>query len=253
LESLTTGCESVSAVGWRPSGFWHRQVGEPRLRAWLTAIADGLGGRSAMLAGPTLLVADRSAEEIERVLRGDLMSGFSGTLRPPFVEDLTSALRDANPPDRVDAVVARVVEASRRAGRCPGSSAPVLELPSGGRVGSWAPSEPVEGRDGLWLATPTVEGAWRLAGGDAEPETVVESVLPDDPIDSDQRVVRLPGFVGAALRRAGPAGLLVERWANHPNRRGRPIWVPSVDAEGVRFLLELPGPFWVDGPGVPGD
>ena len=67
-----------------------------------------------------------------------------------------------------------------------------------------------------------------------------------------QSVIRAPGFVGAALRRGSPAGLLIEGLARHGSRAGRPIWVPSVDAEGVRFLLGLPGPIWVDGPGVPG-
>jgi len=238
-------------VGWRPAAFWYRQIGSPRLIGVLQQIADRLRCIPAIVPGPFLVVTGCSGAEVDAVC-GDVDHLVS--VRPAAVE--VPSLPATSGRCRVEALMEAVGRADEEGPAAEMSPVPVLELPSGRRVGRW---KRVEGepscRDG-WAAgpDPEVEGgsAWRLDVG-GEPRRIVESTIMDDLDRSREEILRVPGWFGAALQPGRPAALLVEKLACCDARRGRPLWVPSVDADGVRFLLGLPGPIWVDGPGVPAD
>jgi len=255
VEAALADATDLCAVRWWPQSFWNRQVGSGRLFSWLTGIAERLGSHPVILPGPVLVVVDRGQAEIEAALVEDLRSGPSAYPVPPAIVDLSTVLRSTDSRDLVETVLAAGVGAGRGEQVSADLSLPVLEIPSGKKVGRWSPS-PESTADGPgWLAVPAPDSregtCWRLVGEDGSSETVVESISPSDQEGGEQMVIRIPGFIGAELRRGSPAGLLVERLARLATRVGRPLWVPSVDAEGVRFLLGLPGPIWVDGPGVP--
>lgn len=255
LEDLVAGAQRLHAVGWWPLWFWYRQLGPERLDEGLGELADRLQCAPVVVAGRVLLVADRERPEIEEFW---LEIGAEDESRFPAaatIVDLGEALRPDSSGERTDALL-RI--ASRGDGTVSaGPSRPVLELPTGRAVGRWS-MDPNGGTVGDgWLAVPDLavgpgQGSWLMLRQGHPTSTIIESALPDEGVPPDQGVVRLPGHVGARLRKGTPAALLVERWAVSEHRAGRPLWVPGVDADAVRLLLGLPGPIWVDGPGVPG-
>ena len=255
VEVALADATDLCAVGWWPQSFWNRQVGSDRLFSWLTVIADRLGTHPVILPGPVLVVVGRGQAEIEAALVEDVESRPSAFPAPPTIVDLSTILRSTDRRGLVEAVLAAVVGENRGEQAGDDLTLPVLEIPSGRRVGRWSPSPEATADGPGWLAVPVRDslegGSWRLVGEDGSSETVVESISPSDQEGGEQMVIRIPGFIGAEVRRGSPAGLLVERLARLATRVDRPLWVPSVDAEGVRFLLGLPGPIWVDGPGVP--
>ena len=255
LETLVAETAELWAVGWWPLSFWNRQVGPRRLFAPLTVIAARLGCVPAILPGPVLVVAGRERAAVEEVCRDvSIFEGGAGPC-PPAVVNLAVDLRSDATADQVEDLIAVVAQSGREEQRSTDSALPVLEMSTGEKVGWWSMThETVAGGSG-WIAHPSAAepdgGCWEIVAEDGSQTTVVETTSLRDQERAEQAVIRVPGFIGADVRRGSPAGLLVERWAKDPSREGRPIWVPSVDSDGVRFLLGLPGPIWVDGPGVP--
>ncbi len=243
------------AVGWNPRSFWHRQVGSDRLIACLTGIAARLGCVPAILPDPILVVAGRGREDIEQACRDGSALDEGAVPVSPAVVIVAAAQRQGIIDGRVDDLLVGVAERARGGDGGPGKALPVLEISTGERIGWWSFTHDAGSGGPGWQAVPS--GAvpdgrcWEIVAEDGS-RTAVEEIESEYGSENEgQAVVRIPGFLGAQLRRGSPAGLLVERWATHQARAGRPLWVPSVDAEGVRFLLGLPGPVWVDGPGVP--
>jgi len=255
LETLVAETAELWAVGWWPLSFWNRQVGPRRLFTALTVIAARLGCVPAILPGPVLVVAGHERAAVEEVCRDvSIFEGGAGPCLPTTV-NLVADLHSDNTADRVEDLLAGVTQSDWGEQQLTGSALPVLEMSTGEKVGWWSLShETVAGESG-WIAFPSVAepdgGCWEIVAEDGSRTMVVETTTLHDQENAKQAVIRVSGFIGAQLRRGNPAGLLVERWAKDPSREGRPLWVPSVDSEGVRFLLGLPGPIWVDGPGVP--
>jgi len=259
LDALKGDSSEVLVVGWWPQAFWQRQVGPILPVRWLVEIAERLAIIPVILPGPILVVVGRSRAEIETA-RGEVGggAGSSSSPAPPMIVELSTSDLGAGDGLRIDRVLAAAAAAARRhdtVGR-PELTHPVLELPSGGRVGRWSLTRGTADGGSPWHASPGPQDpvgiCWEIMSHDGSSETIAESSSLDWDDFAGQSMIRAPGFVGAVLRRGSPAGLLIEGLARHDARAGRPIWVPSVDAEGVRFLLGLPGPIWVDGPGVPG-
>jgi hypothetical protein len=210
-----------------------------------------------ILPGPVLVVEDRTRDEIEAACRDVDGGGGSSSLpaSPKIVEFSTAALA-TDRRLRIEDVLVGLAAERGTAEEPSDVGSPVFELPSGRAVGEWSLAAGTSRFESPWRAFPAQgdqDGSrWELVRQDGSSELVVESVSLTLKSVAGQSVIRAPGFVGAELRRGSPAALLIERLARHAARAGRPIWVPSVDAEAVRFLLGLAGPIWVDGPGVPG-
>jgi len=255
LETLVADETSLSAIGWRPRSFWSRQVGSRWLCAALTEIANRLECVPAILPGPVLVVTGCDRTAIDTVCREFTASEKVHIQMDPEILDLSRTLTSAHPSHRVEDLLASVSQAGEPKLNSLAEAQRVLNLTTGERVGWWSlPGEESDVASG-WMARPSEDrpdgGAWDIDAADGSRTILVEQMSVDDQESSEEAVIRVPGFIGAELRRGSPAGLLVERWAKHPARRDRPIWVPSVNTEGVRVLLGLPGPIWVDGPGVP--
>lgn len=256
LEILVADATRLSAIGWRPRSFWSRQVGSRRLCAALTEIANRLECVPAILPGPVLVATGCDRAAIDAVCREFSSAEKAAIQMHPEILDLSRVLKTADPTHRVEDLLECVGQGGDAEVDSLAAVQPVLNLATGERVGSWSLSEEGSMVGSGWVATPSENrpdgGGWDLESADGSRTIVVECMSLDDQENSEEKVIRVPGFIGAELRRGSPAGLLVERWAKHPAREGRPIWVPSVDVGAVRFLLGLPGPIWVDGPGVPG-
>ncbi len=244
LESVIEDSDRVEGVGWSRPRFWRAHLGVRSLEDCLTRMAKRLGVAPVIVPGPILLVPDRDRDEVSRQLTVLAADENHSCPFPPIIVPIAPIL---------DALDIKIGQADGDEG--PMSSIdpqPVLELPSGRRVGAWslAQNDPQVGEE--WHANPveiTSSGSsWNLVHADGSQETVVDS-----PVVSDQWVVRIPGWIGDHLRPGSPAGLLVEALATDHVRAERPLWVSNVDAGAVRFLLSMPGPIWVDGPGVPSD
>lgn len=254
LECLVSETSELWAVGWWPRSFWHRQLGWHRLTTCLTAIATRLGCVPAILPDPILVVAGRGREAIEEACRdGSAVGGGAVPVLPAVVRVV--AQRPGIVDGRVDGLLANMAKEAREAEHGPGEALPVLEIFTGEKIGSWSFAHDAGSGGRGWRAIPSgqiLDGrCWDIVAEDGSRTRVEEIEREYGPENEGYAVLRIPGFLGAQLRRGSPAGLLVERWATHEARAGRPLWVPSVDEEGVRFLLGLPGPIWVDGPGVP--
>ena len=256
VETALADATDLSLVGWWPRAFWNHQVGSYRLSAWLTEIAERLECLSVILPGPVLMVAGRERVAIEAVWVDDDERSSSVFPAPPTIVNLSTPDRPKNHRVTVEDVLAGLVGEGWGEQKRSDLNLPVLELPSGRGVGRWSTSTGAAARGSGWLAVPAEQckdgSSWNLVHEDGTSEIVVETISPSDPEGDGQSVIRVPGWIGAELRRGRPAGLLVEKLVRYAIRVGRQVWVPSVDAEGVRFLLTLPGPIWVDGPGVPG-
>ena len=242
VDSALGGAKRVAAVGWRRARFWRSHVGSRILSDVLTDVAARLSRVPVIVPGPVLLVPDRERQRIRDEIE-ETAAGY-GAIGPPSIvpiDPILSAL-DIGVEGVVDDGVPKIFD----------SPQPVLELPSGRRVGTWSlASDPPPGLRG-WHASPERISASASSWTLAHPDGSLESVA-DSPFLSDQLVVKVPGWMSDHLCAGSPAGLLVEALAKDPGRFGRPLWVSNADTEAVRFLLGLPGPIWVDGPGVPVD
>lgn len=257
LDALLSGAREVLIVGWCRQAFWQRQAGPVRPIKRLAEIAERLAIIPVILPGPVLVVQGRSRAEVEAA-RDAAEDGPGSSSCPghPEIVHLSASDLASGEGFRIEGVLAAAIAARENS---PGQSEPnhpVLELPSGRRIGQWSFS-PGTAEDGSpWHAFPREvdhdPGRWEIVTRDGTHEMVEETTSLDADAVAGLSVIRAPGYVGAALRHGSPAGLLIETMTRHAARAGRPIWVPSVNADGVRFLLGLPGPIWVDGPGVPG-
>ena len=214
LENLIEETSEMWVVGWWPQSFWRRQVGPRRLCACLTVIAERLGCVPAILPGPVLVVAGCDHEAIEDVCRDASSIDGREVPLPPGVVCRDVALRSDNAVDRVEDLLAGVYEGVRGDRVSPREVLPVLDLFGGERIGWWCLSHlTVAGRRG-WLACPSeVEpggGCWEVAAEDGTRTRIVEITTGYGRQSEEQPVIRVPGFIGAELRRGSPAGLLVE-------------------------------------------
>lgn len=247
--ALASASPSLSVVSFSGLAFWRRQLGDRVLTERLLALAGLLRLPAAVLPWPAMVIA-AAGPELEAAWAGLCAEGAA--LAPSLA---LHAVPGPVGPDEVVAAAYRVLAAAPDG---PGAEAaippqPVHELPSGRAVGCWSTAAG-EVPAGAWLAVPQPTDAdttaWRLQG--ADDRTVIEVLLADDvERAAGAAAVRVPGWVVADLRPGTPAGLLVARLAEAANRRGLPLWVPNVHADGLRFLLGLSGTLWVDGPAVP--
>lgn len=257
LEALTADVSEILLVGWRPPAFWLRQIGPVRSMTRLAEVAERLEILPVILPGPVLVVTGRTATEVEAVWRHD--EGVPGSPPfpdPPWIVKLATSDIPTGAGVRIEDFAKAWIAEPGKDDERPGADFSVLEIPSGRKVGCWSLAGGPMADEAQWRATPGAPQhtgcSWDLARQDGSSEVVRESIsLAFDEV-AEQSLIRVPGSVGAQLRQGSPAGLLIEGMARHPARHGRPIWVPSVDAAGVRFLLGVAGPVWVDGPGVPG-
>jgi hypothetical protein len=257
MDAVLGDSSEILVAGWMSQAFWQRQMGPIRPARCLVEIAERLGVVPVILPGPILVIVGRDRAEVEAAAAG--AGSGPGSIpfpAPPSVVGLSTSDFPADSGIRIDRVLAAVSAAWDEAGQPAEFSNPVLEIPSGRRVGRWSLTRGTGDEEGSLQAAPLQphrdRSLWEVVSCDGSREVIAESISLDWDGVAGQTLIRAPGFVGAALRHGSPAGLLIEGLARHPVRAGRPIWVPSVDAEGVRLLLGLGGPFWVDGPGVPG-
>ena len=257
MDALMGDCSEILVVSWLPQAFWQRQAGALRPVRWLVEIAERLAIVPVILPGPILVISGRGRAEVEAaaVDAGGRPGSFS-LPAPPSVVELSTSDLSAGSGIRIDSILAAATTGQDDADGQPGLSDPVFEIPSGRCVGRWSITLSTADDGTFWHASPrqgdSDGSCWEIISADGSSEAIAESISLDRDEVAGQSVIRAPGFVGAALRRGSPAGHLIEGLARHSARAQRPIWVPGVDAEGVRFLLGLAGPFWVDGPGVPG-
>jgi hypothetical protein len=254
LESAVAGAKRLWGVGWPPLPFWNRQIGSIRMLACLRRIADELRCLPAVVPGPILVVAGTDRDRVEEACRGQSAADRWGPI-PPAVVDLAPILALGSG-QRAAGVIAALRRWSAPGGQFEKLAFPVMELPSGRAVGHWLPPGSDRRTDGDWRAIPDrdhPDGArWHVDGRGMD--LAVRELTASAEIGvGEHEILRLSGRIGAELRRGSPAALLAERIARHEARGGRPLWISGVDADGVRFLLGLPGPVWVDGPGVPRD
>jgi len=244
LDSVLEAAERVEGVGWSRSRFWRNHLGVRCLKECLTEIATRLGCAPVIIPGPVLVVPDCEDEEIHQQLTSATGAGIRGIPSPPAIVPIARLL------DAMD------FEIDGGSGDAEPATLPdpqpVLELPSGRRVGSWSFSRDSPKVGEIWHAvadeSTTSGSSWTLVHAEGPVDTIVDS-----PVVSDQWVVKTPGWMGDHLCPGSSAGLLLERLAMDPARAGRPLWVSNADAAAVRYLLGMPGPIWVDGPGVPAD
>jgi len=254
LETLVASVDELHAVGWFPRRFWAPLLGRRPMIEALRRIADQIAGRIAVADWPALLVADRSVDELAHAIGASSDEMRARGLDPPTAVDLGECL-DADDPLAAMLAVLAAGPPDRPAPSTVLRS--VHELPSGKRVGSWSPFAQRERPAAGWSATPVDTAGeghrWRIEGVDGNSPVVVVDSCGSEPIDGGEAsVIRVPGWIGAEIGPGRPAGVLVERLASGGARDGRPVWVSNVDDAGVQFLLGLPAPIWVDGPGVPG-
>ncbi len=247
--ALASASPSLSVVSFSGLAFWRRQLGDRILTERLLALAGLLQLPAAVLPWPAMVIAAAGPETEAAWAR---LCGEGAALAPWLA---VHAVPGPVGPDEVVAAAYRVL-----AGAPDGTGAeaaippqPVHELPSGRAVGWWSTAAG-EAPAGAWLASPEPSESdtmpWRLHGGD---DRAVTEVLLAEDVEraAGAAAVRVPGWVVADLRAGTPAALLTSRLAEAAHGRGLPLWVPNVDAAGLRFLLGLPGTLWVDGPAVP--
>jgi hypothetical protein len=240
VEAVVAGAGCVIGVGWPLARFWRTQIGSPQLSDYLVAIATGLECVPVVVPGPTLVVADRAPVEIRTMIEDTAASGGYGYASPPSIVPLGTRLTALD-------IDAEAVEDETAAPADTGSR-PVLDVLSGRRVGGWSLTRADRVTGPGWRALPDATSLWTLEHPDGSTEVVSEF-----PTTADQSVIKIPGWIGARVGPGSPSGIVVEAVAKDPVRNGQPLWISNADADAVRFLLGLPGPIWVDGPGVPAD
>jgi hypothetical protein len=242
------GHRDLVLVSWNCRSFWRCQLGETEMAACLAELASELQVPPAMVSWPALLVGGRSESAIrdawDRVVsRRRLVSDGLVVERCPPAEDRWG----------VTAAATRCLAALEEGPWDEDTMAavPVYELPSGARVGTWSRTNGRIASEGGWHAVPVGETPtglqWRLTGDG--PDRVIDEVL--EGVQIQREAVRVPGWVGVAVGRGRPAGLLVEVLAAAAARQGAPLWVPNIGQQALDMLLRLPGTFWVDGPAAP--
>ena len=244
VELLAARSEHVLAVRFQNHRFWRMQLGEPALTRRLLELADELASPPAMVCPAVLLLADRSADEVEEAWNR-VAAASPGR---PGEGVRCSSVEGADGAELAAAAVATLTGGDEPG---PASPRPVVELPSGARVGSWATAIP-DSSEALWCAVPELERGrvrWRLAGGDRE--VLVEEVTTVEEVRSHSVAVRFPGWLASTAAAGTPAGLLLTRLADAAARRGIPLWLPNVDRERLQLALRLGGTIWIDGPAVP--
>ena len=233
-------------VCWRHSGFWRQQLGGQALCALLHQLAVSLEIVPTLLGFPALLVAERTAEEIEAawelIAGGRLDVPAEGIEIMPFdpKECLSTGLW---------LEASRVLVAQDQNVAYHMAPRSIYALPQGRRVGRWSATDVRSGDDDLWTPQgPRGDGLlWRSSSGGE----IVEVTSSDGVLAHDDTTVRLPGWLSKRLRRGAPNGVLVERMAAASRRSGTTLWIPNVDQEALDHLLRLGIPLWVDGPAVP--
>jgi hypothetical protein len=251
LVSLVPRGGRVLVVAWADAELWRCQIGEPRMAGLLRTLADRLGVVAAIVPGPALLVAGVREDDARRAWRevGDDCRAPDGVLRFLEVQGESSECGLA-----AAAVTTVAGERGRGSedGAAPLPPQPVYEVPSGTLVGWWSPDDAAEAPTSRWLATPAGpvrDGMrWSFRSHDGEDRTV-DDVASSSEIEPP--TARIPGWIGGRLHEGRPAAVLVERMAARAEQVGARLWVANVDDAGLKLLLRLPGPLWVDGPAVP--
>jgi hypothetical protein len=250
-EALAAAGRPLAVLSFPDPAFWRAQLGERRLATMLAGLAERLQAAASLLPGPLLVLAEPVSEALDAAWR-ELRAARGGAAPALEMRPLGGGAGTAG----VAWAAARTLEETavwRSAAA--DSSWPVHELPGGRCVGRWAQVPVVLDREG-WLATPIETGGgprrWALTGqtGEALVGEALSAAGAADP--DDVAALRLPGWAGLELRPGSPAALLAARLAEHAARRGLPLWLPNIDAVGLRLALGLPGRLWVDGPAVPG-
>jgi len=244
------GKQSVHIVTFFDCPFWRAQLGDRELCELLAELAVCLEVPVAILPWPALVVGDRDQGAIlkawEVLVSENERTGPALSVLPPITIE-KEALDDA---------YAALTAGTTTGGSSNSMSAqPVHELPHGRRVGWWGIDVRETPEEEGWIAKPVEVSStrcrWRLEL--TETSGIVVEVLASDEVAGleDVLAVRVPGWASRGLRPGSPAGLLVTRIAEAASRRGLPLWIPTVDQEGLRLVLGLPGTVWVDGPAVP--
>jgi len=249
VDLVTSEPGSLWAVTWRNLPFWRRQLGRARLLAVLVDLAREIGAPPALLPWPALLVSERSREEIGAAYGPVLDPSPLRPLQPPEIV----AVADWGEPGPATLRALLDLESAGGVDKPEGPPQPVHELPSGRRIGFWAPSSPDPPDEGVWCPATEVgeDSAWLSRSLEGHWLRVPE-VLASSRVDADGGgAVRVPGWLSLGARPGSPAGLLIERLLVSCNRRGLTLWVPNVDSDLLRYLLRLGGELWVDGPAVP--
>lgn len=219
-------------IGWLSRPAWVRALGASRVRRALVELAAALDQPPVVVEGPCLVVASAAAPVVGDAWR-EVVSA--------------AAAVPGEPPDVVPASGRMPGHAISR----PGEARPVYELPSGRRLGGWWVDAAAEAKDG-WLAAPGAGAGdpWRLTAASSI-EEIPELAGSEAIARAAGPVVRIPAWATDGLRNGAPAALLLERLAAAARRSGTCLWVPAVDADGLRVLLRLGQTLWVDGPAVP--
>lgn len=243
----------IRLIGFADRPFWRAQLGDRELIALLAELVSAVGVRGAVLPWPALLLA---AEDEASIVAGwgQVESSRGGRLPALWMRSLAEERARTGV---LDAAYGMLVVGEPPLPPTEGAPpSAVHELPHGRRVGWWLREAGEELEDEGWVATPNEVTAercqWRIDRG--EPSGAVVEVLAAEEAAAaeDAVALRVPGWAARGLRPGSPAGLLVTRIAESAARRGLPLWVPGIDAEGLRVVLGLPGVIWVDGPAVPG-
>ncbi len=253
-ELVAPASGELVAVGWANRRFWRHQVGEQEMALLLAALAEALGVVPAVLPWPALILeaGGPTGSEIDAAWR-------RLTSERRVLSEGVECIACGRPQDPGDSVAAATrALAADRTGCRPDPSAwgfprPVHELPSGRRVGWWAPAACAAVAGGEeWTAVPgeatAVGFRWLLQGPGGLPMAAADTL---GTVTGPAAAARVPGWIVAGLGAGRPAGLLVERLASAAQRLGVPLWVPNVGAGALRYLLRLPGTLWVDGAAVP--
>jgi hypothetical protein len=250
-EALSAAGRRLAVVSVADPAFWRAQLGERRLAAMLAGLAERLQAAASLLPGPLLVLAEPRIEELDTAWR-NLCAARGGAAPALELRPLAGGAEAAG----VAAAAARSLEETAAWRSATAESGwPVRELPAGRCVGRWTLVRAALEEEG-WLATPVGTGGgprrWALSGPGGE-NVVGEALTAAEAAGLDDvAALRLPAWAGLELRPGTPAALLAARLAEHAARRSLPLWLPNVDAAGLRLALTLPGRLWVDGPAVPG-
>jgi len=252
LEALAREVPSflVATVANRP--FWRLQLGDCVVASLLAETAVRLERLPLLLPWPAVVVTRASEADLD----GAWAAACAGRSAPR--EGLVAVRLATDALHRGVAVLALEALAAAEAVERPSDhdqAYPVCELPSGRLIGRWSPrlgrSEPAGG----WLACPdgALGGglAWRITHADGSIGRACDVLSTEDVRTLAGEMPRMAGWAAGNLRSGSPSGLLIVRLAAAAAGAGSALWIPNVDAVGLRLLLKLGVSVWVDGPAVP--